>query len=207
MFSKRVGAVVVVLAFAIFMAGCCNEEDCRNDYGLIKTKAECLETYDTLVDFDPGAGDSPIIILEPNASTPGFLGWREEGGSTWFSAGPSMFDSNGFATLREDFIGTRVLQLKYLPEGETNWVEFGPKDRLYVKSSSATLNGGKNTILLWNVVQLIGNKFGGSPTSTDQYDPTTVPLEFANLANADLNIWTPNDPQIKADKIKFQVYP
>jgi len=205
MLSKRVAAGFALMVLAIFMVGCCSEEDCKNKYGLIKkTSTACTTEFTNLVDKDIGTGDSPIIILEPMTNNPTLLGWRKDTDTDYFDEDDSMFNTLCQCELRRDLIGHKA-KLEYQPMGSSNWVTLTDKDTIHGKKSSARITIDHSFNLLWHVYELTGPTplCSGSPAKLRNFPADKVPTELFNLLPGELKVQTENNPAVVIERLRI----
>jgi hypothetical protein len=171
---KRTVAVVVILSFGLFMAGCCNEEKCKSNHDLIKTAEECKIKYP---DICGGmGGETPTIIVEPSSSQ-ALLHWTFEG--TPQSPGDPLLPD---CKLRADFFGNWTEEFKYLEKNETDWINAKDAHIIYLKSDDYTLkmHMDSNDRMVY---QMTTNSSGDICLMTAGEDRRTgkVPQEFTNF--------------------------
>ncbi len=115
MSRKNIAALFIIAVVAVFMVACCDEQKCLNENDTLMRKADC----------GPWPPSTPIIILElrPGGGNATQWTYQKPGGSPAVQndSGVSMFSDCTTCTLRDDFIGAKVLGFDYLPKGKTDW--------------------------------------------------------------------------------------
>lgn len=117
MAKKHFAAFFIITVVTVFVVACCedwDEQKCLDEHTTLMRKADC-----------PGPPSTPIIILELKPGGGNATQWtvQQPGGSPEVQAdsGNSMFSDCTTCTLRDDFIGAKVLAFDYLPKGATDW--------------------------------------------------------------------------------------
>jgi hypothetical protein len=119
MAKKHFAAIFIITMVTVLMVACCedwDEQKCLDEHGTLMRKSEC-----------PAPPSTPIIILELKPGGGNATQWtvQQPGGSPEVQddSEVSMFSDCTTCTLRDDFIGAKVLAFDYLPDGGTEWVQ------------------------------------------------------------------------------------
>ncbi len=129
MSRKHIVALMLLFAVGILFGGCGPAEEPAEE----PTREE-----QPAVTSEPRP-DTPIIILERRASTT-LTDWtykkkESDPPAVQSKADQSMFSECAAASLRTDFIGSKVLQFVYLSKGDTDWAKAKDATKIVAKKS------------------------------------------------------------------------